>query len=232
MGKILSRIISQANMFVTKGALIIDDTDKLSLAQIIITQLLRGKYNREFSKEIYKAIFHQLVHEAENQIGSFSIEQRKKIYSLLYNENALKEISMGVVLNPKRIEEYSYTLCNRIFIFYRIDGDMEFVTSDNPVMFLNTETHNVQPFTNGMLNEKVLIYYPISPKILLCAYPKLLYSALLPHNDCLLSFTVKTNKDYINFINYKQMEQSYNQVYAHRSQELDKYSITINNRNS
>lgn len=228
MGKILSRIISQANMFVTKGALVIDDNDKLSLAHIIITQLLRGKYNREFSKEIYKAIFHQLVHEAENQIGSFSTEQLKKIYSLLYNENALKGLSMGVVLNPKRIEEYSYTLCNHIFIFYRIDGDMEFVTSDNPVMFLNTETHNVQPFTNGMLNEKVLIYYPISPKILLCAYPKLLYSALLPYNDRLLPFTAKTNKDYINFINYKQMEQSYNQVYAHRSQELDEYSIERN----
>lgn len=47
---------------------------------------------------------------------------------------------------------------------------VEFVTSDNPVMFINSETADATPYTNGIIYPKTLLYFPLSPYLILAAY--------------------------------------------------------------
>lgn len=76
---------------------------------------------------------------------------------------------MDVNLDFNRMRRYTEILFERNFLFFRIQGDMEFATSDNPVMFINSITTNARPFKNGLAMLTTLVYYPYPPKKSYCA---------------------------------------------------------------
>lgn len=115
----------------------------------------------------------------------------------------------------KRMDKFSNILYNRNFILIRIQGNMEFATSDNPIMYINARTQNVQPFTNGLLKPSTIVVYPISPKLLLYVTHPDFYFGTLPKNDrCLMDININKDSNFISAMNRKQMEQCAYQVYA------------------
>ena len=94
-------------------------------------------------------------------------------------------------------------------------GEQEFITSDNPVMFMNRCNLDVTPFSNGIVNEQTVVYYPISPKVLLALYSK---ESLLGMLECFDNRVVfldgHKEQKMIRNINLKQKEQCNRQVFA------------------
>lgn len=102
-----------------------------------------------------------------------------------------------------------------------IDPDYNFVTSDNPVVLMDIDSHDVTPFRNGLANSKTLIYYPISPKLLLGAYhPDLYFGALGQMDGCIEILDGNKEKQFIHTQNKKQREQS-NYIYAQSKETLE-----------
>jgi hypothetical protein len=103
---------------------------------------------------------------------------------------------------------------------------MEFVTSDNPVMFINSNTANAQPFANGLARKTTLIYYPLSPKLLLCAiHPNAFFQFFSDKDGCLCRLDATKEESFIASMNRKQRAQCHNQVFALTQTTLEKIKL-------
>lgn len=215
MGKLFSKLNSQTNILVQNGATIISPFEKAQLAVIMVVQLLRGKQSREYEQKIYADCLPKAINKAKTLFGSLNNEQNKLLEAFASDDYYFKQIAMDVTLDSDRIAQYAGILCSRNFLFYRIQGNMEFITSDNPVMFINSITNNARPFTNGLIRPTTLIYYPISPKLLLCAVHPLAYFGVLSNQDChLIDLDARKEMGFISLINKKQISQCYQHAYA------------------
>lgn len=223
MSEVLSTIISRVNVLVQTGHCIINGNEKFQLALIMMMQLLRGKQNRIYQEKIFDELLSPTIEKAKEKFAPLSDEQQKQLDAFYTDPQYFKQISMEVTWDIERLIQYTNVLSWHGFIFYHICGDMEFATSDNPVMFINSRTADVQPFTNGLVRETTLIYYPISPKLLLCAvHPNAFFNFFSDKDGCLYHLNTNEEENFITSINRKQCSQCYNQVFSLTEETLRK----------
>jgi hypothetical protein len=215
MGKLLSKIISQTCILVQNGATVISPSEKAQLAVIMVMQLLRGKQSREYMQNLYADYLPEAIEKAQNLFGPFSNEQNKLVDVFARDIYYFKRTAMDVTLDWDRIAKYAGILCSRDFLFYRIQGNEEFITSDNPVMSINSITNNARPFANGLIRPTTMIYYPISPKLLLCAvHPSAYLGALSDQDRRLVNLDASKEIGFISAINQKQISQCYRHAFS------------------
>lgn len=215
MGKLLSKLISQTSILVQNGATVISPSEKAQLAVIMVGQLLRGKQSREYEQKLYADYLPEAIDKAKTLFGPLSNEQNKLLEAFASDDYYFKQTAMDVTLDSDRIAQYAGIFCSRDFLIYRIQGNMEFITSDNPVMFINSITNNARPFANGLIKPTTMIYYPISPKLLLCAIHPLAYFGVLSNQDChLVNLDACKEIGFISSINKKQISQCYQHAFA------------------
>jgi len=215
MGKLLTKLISQTNILVQNGATVISPSEKAQLAVIMVVQLLRGKQSREYEQKLYADYLPEAIDKAKTLFGSLNNEQNKLLEAFASDEYYFKRTVMDVTLDSERIAKYAGILCNRDILVYRIQGNMEFITSDNPVMFINSITKNARPFTNGLIKPTTIVYYPISPKLLLSAVHPSAYFGVLSNQDCqLIDLDACKEIGFITSINKKQISQCYQHAFA------------------
>jgi len=215
MGKILTKLISQTNILVQNGTTVISPSEKAQLAVIMVVQLLRGKQSREYEQKLYADYLPEAIDKAKTLFGSLNNEQNKLLEAFASDEYYFKRTVMDVTLDSERITKYARILFNRDILVYRIQGNMEFITSDNPVMFINSITKNARPFTNGLKKPTTIVYYPISPKLLLSAVHPSAYFGVLSNQDCqLIDLDACKEIGFITSINKKQICQCYQHAFA------------------
>lgn len=133
---------------------------------------------------------------------------------------------MYTFLDPERIIDIAEFLYVRHFVLYRIrNSSLEFITSDNPVMFVDGTTKDATPFSNGLRSPNTIAYYPISPKLLLGAMHPNIAFGVLSRSDCRI-FDLDTRRDanFISTINRKQIEQCFRQAFA-KSEDVLKQHV-------
>lgn len=215
MGKILTKLISQTNILVQNGTTVISPSEKAQLAVIMVVQLLRGKQSREYEQKLYADYLPEAIDKAKTLFGSLNNEQNKLLEAFASDEYYFKRTVMDVTLDSERITKYARILFNRDILVYRIQGNMEFITSDNPVMFINSITKNARPFNNGLKKPTTIVYYPISPKLLLSAVHPSAYFGVLSNQDCqLIDLDACKEIGFITSINKKQICQCYQHAFA------------------
>lgn len=217
MGITISNMIKVSqNCLIKDRAIILDNEQKSKLAIIMICQLLRGKHSREFERRIFEEKAPQILDEAKRR---FMGKGNKEIDSILENykidEDMFRVSAMDATLDTERICKLAQVLFNRCWVIYRIIGNSEFVTSDNPLMFMDNQTFDVTPFHNGISNKKTVTFYPISPKLLIATYSYDVYWGILNSYDGRLMF-INSEKDmrFINNVNKKQIEQCNRQAFC------------------
>ena len=134
MGKLFRKIISRTNRLVPTGTVILNDSEKIQLAAVMVMQLLRGKQTREFERDLFQAYLPDAFEKAKKKFGPLNEEQLKLSSEFATNEYYFKHISMDLAFDMNRITMFSEALYNRTFLFLRICGNAEFITSDNPVL--------------------------------------------------------------------------------------------------
>lgn len=223
IGELMTKVISQTNLLVRNGTIIINNREKAQLAAIMVMQLLRGKQGREHMRKDYQNYLPNILREIKEVLGPMNDEHDKLLQAYENDEYYFKRISMDIALDSKRLTRYAEILCNYDFLFYRICGDMEFITSDNPVMFINSITSDACPFTNGLLRSSTAVYYPISPKLLLCAMqPEFTFGTFSGRDCCIVDLDVDKEVKFISTINRKQVEQCFQQAFARSADVLKK----------
>lgn len=215
MGKLISTVISHSNPLVRNGATILSYSEKVQLAFIMVMQLLRGKQLREYEHRFYQDYLPDAFKLAKEKFGLLSDEANRLLQVFSDDEYYFKQAAMGVAFDSKRIVQYIEILCSHRFILYRIKGNSEFITSDNPVMFLNRWTGNARPFANGLAQITTDVYYPIAPKLLLyIVHPVHFYGENLKKDGCVVDLISTTESNFISAINKKQVEQCYQHAFA------------------
>ena len=193
MSVLLPKIISRVNVLTQTGHRIINEDEKSQLSLIMVMQLLRGKQSRTYEKKLFDKLLFSTIEKVKEKFGPLTDDQQKRLDTFGIDPQFFKQISMGLTWDIKRLTRYTNILEGHDFVFYHICGDMEFVTSDNPVMFINSSTANAQPFANGLVHETTLIYYPLSPQLLLCAvHPNAFFNSFRIKTDaCVILMQTK-----------------------------------------
>lgn len=224
LGQLIERVISQSNLLVRNGTVIISDVEKVKFAIIMVMQLLRGKQSREYERKLYQKRLPGVLKKAQKVFGPLSDEQDALLEAFAKDDYYFKRTSMDVSLDSTRIERYAEIICNLDFVFYRIQGDVEFITSDNPVMLINCITNNARPFANGLLQKTTVICYPISPKLLLCAmHPEMTLGIFHGQDCCLIDLDANTEVRFISTVNRNQIEQCSKHAFARSENILRQY---------
>ena len=219
----LPKIISKASILVRDGASIIDVREKFLLAYIMIMQLLRGKQMRAHGEELYKKLLPFILDKAIEKFGPLNAHSLELLDELESDSYYYKQVIMKVALDSERLNRYIHILGNHIFIFLHLYGETDFVTSDNPVMFINSKTADSKPFSNGLLQKTTCVYYPLAANLLLwIVHPDMYFQSDLSMDRCLFHLNIDKEQRFISFINQKQFEQCHSQVYASEQGTLEK----------
>lgn len=210
------------NSLVQSGAKVINEEEKADLTGNILMQWLRGKQTREYERKIYDEYLEKVIDDSKNKFRITDSKLNKIANTFLKDKTVFKEIAISAVFSSDKLKMYHDVLISRNIIFYRIIGDGEFITSDNPVLLVHRITKDPTLFRNGILDKNTLIYYPISPKLIMGAYHPYLYPASLKKKDCQVTFITDLSAgNFIKSINLKQAEQCYNYVYANSKTVLE-----------
>lgn len=226
MGELIPKIISQGNLLARDGAIIINDSEKVQLAAIMVMQLLRGKQSRDYERKLYQSYLPETLKKTKEVFAPLSEKQKELLHAYENDDYYFKQTSMDLALDSKRITQYTEIICNHDFFFYRIQGGLEFITSDNPVMLVNSITGNSRPFANGLLKVSTAVYYPLSPKLLLCVlHPEFSPGVFWGKNCCIVDLDSNREIRFISRINRKQIEQCSQHAFA-RSEDVLKRCAT------
>lgn len=225
MKAVLDSIISRCGSVVlSKEAKIINANEKALMSMILVFQMLRSKNCREYEEKLYKELAPEVIHKAkdifpENAIG----ELDGIINQVIEDEDTFKSIVCSVSTDLERITKFASLMYGKTWLFYQLDKTKEFITSDNPVMFLNARTLDVTPFKNGLLDDDTVISFPISPKILLAMYSGNKYFGVMNSWDC-QKYRLSGNKEvkFIDLHNRLQYEQCNKFVISNEKNALKK----------
>ena len=223
LSEVQAEIISKCdNVLIQYNSFVLTSEMKLKLAITMVCQLLRGKQSREFEHKIYSEALPSVIEKARQQFAPIDELKEKILKAVIEDDDYFKLASMKATFDIERLERYIYILLQRHFLIYKIIGETNFITSDNPVMFLDTTTLNALPFSNGLLQSTTAVYFPIAPKLLIAAYhPNLYFGTLAEFDGKLIFLDSHKEQTFIQTQNKKQYEQCYNQIYAKNKTVLE-----------
>lgn len=217
-----SIIIQSSSVLLRNNSTILNDELKLQLSISIINQLLRGKHSRDYQHNLYTKFAPSIVQELRMLDVQFDASKERVISEFLEGSKYFKDISFDVTFRQGGLEKYVNILLRKSFVIYRITGEAEFITSDNPVMFMNSISLGVKPFSNGLSDDRTVVFFPISPKLLVAIYSSnYLFGGVSNYDGKVLFIDSLKDNTFIKNHNEKQFEQSFNQVYAKDKKDLE-----------
>lgn len=200
---------------------IISNKDKIDLTTCVVYQLLRSTNTRNYAYKKFQELLPDAYESVYDRFGKENIDWSIIDSIFFNNKEMMKEISIEVTLNKELINKMINILYDKIFLLMKISGNEEFVTSDNPVMLLNSLTSDVTPFKNGISQNSTIIYYPLTSKILLGIFDSDSIFKYVQENDCSL-IKLKNDSNFISKVNKKQLDHCKEYVYSHRNEDINK----------
>jgi hypothetical protein len=218
------------NALVQNNFTVISQGQKELLSINIVIQMLRGKQARKYQRKLYDKSLPPAFLDAQTHYQNLEEIDIERTFEKFNNDdNYFKDIAMQTVFNKDTIIKISNVLFRYSFIFFRTKGLIPFVTSDNPVMFINSITQNATPFANGLNKNTTIVYFPISPCLLLSAFHPDFGFGNLNCQDCTLEILDDyKEKKFINTYNKKQFEQCYNYIYSNSKKTLQNLFCKVN----
>ena len=176
------------------------------LARIILSQSIRvptvfeGQLKR--SDEIIASYKDSIITKYPN-LDSSKIEAIKNIE---FSADDRKNIVLEAMFDQSRFSKFCEILKQKIWIVYynAIADEFPYVTCDNPVMYAELGSQKDGLIKIGLLSERLVVLFPITPRLLIGIYSPELYFGMLSRYDskvvCLddAKFIAKLNASIIN----------------------------------
>ena len=218
MNRVLDKICNLAETsLIVSETTILNDEDKVNISIIIISQMMRGKSARLFAETKRSNIISNVLNEIEEK---YKISDDLKNH--LYSEDFWKLALAGASTSFEHIINLVPHLLNRYWILYKVEGNNEFITSDNPVLMVNPITGEMLPFNTGLNTRGTICFYPISSTLLIGIYPKELYfGMMISMQNKLVILNSKKNQGFFQYINKCQIKQSSSQAYCRNKYTID-----------
>lgn len=148
--------------------------DKIYLSLFIITLTTRvpsfiDYWQKNRSYELFNNVKSKFIEENKPILNESMIEI---INGVNFSEEEIKHMILSNVNNPANIEKYCKILFYRKWcVCYNNNYlDIPFITSDNPVVFINYKEEKINPTQYGIDRNDTDIYFPLTPKISLLLF--------------------------------------------------------------
>ena len=223
LSTVFSKIIkTTTNLLTREQGTVIGSTEKWKLAVLMIVQLMRGKAARDYMKRLYFEKYPLVLDKASKHFPDLNPDDIDRL-ALNLEDRLFMPMMMHLSTDEKQVRKFASFLADRVFIFFKLPANESCITSDNPVMFLSRIENRAAPFTYGVADALVDIYYPISPQVLLCAYHHDSFLKPIDEYDCKVMFLKNNEQDkmLIDYVNRKQFEQSYRQIYGQKQTDIN-----------
>lgn len=191
------------------GKKVLTNADKRILSKIISFQLIRQPefINKQLAnRRLYS---YEVKQEIINQVGNkLTNKQMFEITRATINLEEAKDISFEAISNKDRLEKFSDILEEKIWLVHFNQTDKLFCTSDNPVIMYNTIGRNIGYRNNGVGRSDSIIYYPLSPYILIQILPRNDLWNIFDKEDSILRYlySSKNNTAFVEQMNHFQEE--------------------------
>ena len=204
-GKPLENIISSI-MLSLHNERVLTAQHKDVLARIILSQSIRvptvfeGQLKR--SDKILSSYKESLIAKYPN-LGSEKIEA---IQNIEFSTDDRKNIVLEAMFDQVRFDKFCNILKQKTWVVYynTIADEIPYVTSDNPVMYAEFGSRKDCLIKIGLLSERLVVLFPITPRLLIGIYSPELYFGMLTRYDskvvCIddAKFIIKLNVSMIN----------------------------------
>jgi len=211
-GDVLDKIIAKITLSATDVCILSQD-DKAVLAKMIMSQTVRVP--SFLDEQIEKA--NKIVEDTKIEIlevyPNLEIEKQELVKSMILDSETRKDLVLDVTFNEERFEKFCNILEQKICIVYfnSISKDMPYLTCDNPVLYLDIKGNSKRLTQLGLQNNKTVIFYPLSPSILLGFYSHEIWFDYLSEFDG--KVVAVNDMRFIGKVNYELMMQSFVHVF-------------------
>ena len=183
-GQKLDDIISTITLSAS-NACVINENSRLILSQIIMSQSIRvPAYLDEQIENAAKLIDYYKTNIIKTN-PDLSTSKLDIIKNVSIDTDKRKNIVLSVLSNKERFNYYCNILAQKVWVaYYNAKRDIiPFITSDNPVLYANINGEASKLLNLGISNDKMVIYFPISPSILIGIYsPDAYFGAIKKHD--------------------------------------------------
>ena len=215
----LNDTISKSMLYMENIPLISIEDRKL-LSRLLVYQILRTPNARILMREKADIVSPQVIDRFLNmdivKNNDYMIKIAEKYRSL--DENKFREIALPLTIDEDRLERYSVLIDSMVCLFYFNQTQLNFITSDNPVVIFDLLTKNIGLGKAGLDSSSCQISYPISPRLTAILFKRnsLYAQASLENENRMIHIT---QPEIIHTYNRMQFQQASRQVYS--SSEYD-----------
>ena len=190
---------------------------KFKLAIMVSCQMIRIPSRIFQSKKSYLEDLNILFTKEISKMTD-NIEYINALRKNLESEPVFKQFALSTLNKNSFITKICNTLLNKTWLLFCNYTDIDFITSDNPVVIYNYHTKNVG-IDNGIINSNTLIAYPIHPRYMVVIFPNeyLLGGLKLFYEDSKIDVH---EEKVVRFYNNLQFENCTRQIFASREEDL------------
>ena len=184
-GTPLGNIISTITLS-TEKSIVLTAESKNILSRIIMSQAIRipSYLNEQIEQSVN--MLNSYKKEIIRNLTDIDDAKKELIEEISFDSDTRKNIVLEGLFGEERFSRFCNALEQKMWIvFYNgIRSQMPFVTSDNPVLFLDTKGKITKINKIGIANDDAVIFYPISPAILIGIYSPTSYFGAMQQYDC------------------------------------------------
>lgn len=182
-GTPLGNIISKLTLFNDNDSILTTE-DIHVLSKIVFSQIVRVPDYLEREMKRVRELADQYK-KGLREYSGLSQENLAVIEKFFSTADEIKNLILQHAFDDEQFESYCGVLEEKTWVvFYNgIRQFMPFVTSDNPVLLVDTKRHPVKLTEIGLTSNELVIMFPLSPSLLIGIYPSNLYLDKLKEFD-------------------------------------------------
>ena len=183
-GKPIDRVCSKA-LLSTSGSKILTDDEKHLIGKLIAVQYMRVPSFLYRQQKTGNQIGADIAKEVRMKFGEkLPKDKRHAVDRICYNPNSIKSIMMSLTTDQNRINAYADLIADHVMTVVYNNTAIPFFTSDNPVILYNLYKGSMDYDDCGMARADTIIFYPLSSKVLIQAFPRAMLTNKGIRSDC------------------------------------------------
>lgn len=172
--KVLSQIDPNLVFPFNEGGVMLSERQKIMVVDAIAVQIARGKSTREYGLSVIDGHFKELLKDAKEEFKGLP-DMKLKMDYLRKNEEQIKKnaLAEGPVIELLKGGQKSMmrnNLQNRICFVLVNTTELDFITSDEPVLVCDDSGRRNGIFQCPLDNWNSFVYYPLDPKHMIALY--------------------------------------------------------------
>ncbi len=170
-GQPLDNIVAKITLCASDGK-VLNEKDKDVLSRIIISQSVRvPSFVDKFVKDS-EGLLEEYKQEFIQSLPSSFESSKQLLEQVVYNVDERKDLVLSAAFDDERFYRFCEVLKQKVWcVFYNnIRSTMPFITNDNPVVYTDMKGSEETMTSIGLANERTVIFYPLTPSILIAIY--------------------------------------------------------------